>query len=1263
MSGFNGRGVARQTIGGLSFAALIATSALPALSTASAAEQSSVVKAYQVAAAKPAVHFPLANQLAKGVKLDPSILSDKSSVKGLPSHGTVTVMLELDAADPAVSLARTGLRAGSRAGIAEVLAQRSRVDSLAKTVTGYLRQARTAGTALFTLHNVYSGIAVRTDASRLSALAALPGVKAIHPMPAKHVLNATTVPLINAPVAWGSGVGAGSNIGTGVSIGVIDTGIDYTHADFGGTGTVAAYKADHAVDDSPVLDVPSHDYPSAKVVGGWDFVGDGYSASAGVSARVATPQGDPNPLDCDGHGTHVSGTAAGLGVTSSGATYAGPWSSSTPFNSLRIGPGVAPGAKLYALRVFGCSGDTNAVSLALDWAADPNGDGNFSDHLDVVNMSLGTDFAAPDDPDAIASDALSLLGTTVVAAAGNGGDEQDIAGSPGSGNRVISVAASQDATTVYDALSVDAPAGLVGHIAGQENDAFDWADAAPVSAPVVSLDPTFDATSAASYSPASMEATNADGCSTFTPAQAAAVQGKIAWLEWTDSDTLRRCGSADRSTDAADAGAVGVVLADDSDNFAAGITGSDEIPTFEIRKTDAATLRADATGVLQVTLTHALHSTEKVNDPGLTDVIASFSSRGITDAGNLKPDLTAPGSTVFSAESGSGADGLSDSGTSMASPHVAGSAALVKADHPAWTAEQIKAALVDTAVHDVWSDEAHTAREAPDRVGSGRVDAGAAAATQVLAYSADDPGSVAVSYGAASYAHDTTVTKTVKLSNDGNAAVTYALGFDWANAGTHPGGVGYSFPASVTIPAHGSTTVPVTLTVTVAALTRSLDAAHDIAEDGVTDNYLTEASGWLTLTPSGGGQDLRLTVFAAPRPASSIKAKSSLLFGHSSTTTLALVGTGVRQDNNNYQSIVSGYELQLTSPRKPVCSGTLIDPTKCVAMASDRAGDLEDIGVASDAPLYKHPDAGLTYFAISAFGPWRTPVSYVEYDVFIDTNGDGTADAVLYNDRITGTDVFVSTLVNPKSGAVIDNSVFPLNNSDGSVDTNPFNNDVMVLPVATKALTSMSKAARSGNISYWVAAGTLESGLTDVTSKKASFNVLKPGLTMTHGPALVGAAAAVFGGEQFFADVASGAHVPALTVRRESTYAGQHGLGLLLLHQDNVDGQRVQVVPIAKIATKVKTSVTAKSKTITAHSWVTLTAMVKATRSGVGSPQGTVAFYDNGKLLLERAVDAHGVVRLATKKLGRGVHVIGTRFTGVPADWLTSKSTIRITVH
>jgi Bacterial Ig-like domain (group 3) len=238
--------------------------------------------------------------------------------------------------------------------------------------------------------------------------------------------------------------------------------------------------------------------------------------------------------------------------------------------------------------------------------------------------------------------------------------------------------------------------------------------------------------------------------------------------------------------------------------------------------------------------------------------------------------------------------------------------------------------------------------------------------------------------------------------------------------------------------------------------------------------------------------------------------------------------------------------------------------------------------------------------------------------------------------------------------------VFPLDNADGSVDTNAFNSDVMVLPLATSALTAMSKKAKSGNITYWVAAGTIESGLTDVT-KKASFNVLKPGLAVVHGPSTVGPTAAAFGGEQFFADLGKSAHVAPLTVLREPTYAAQHGKGLLLVHSDNVTGDRVQVVPIAKVATSVKTSVTATATPIVAGSWVTLTAKVSSKHAGIGAPQGTVTFYDNGKAVIKRAVDHLGVVRFVTR-LTKGVHVIGARYSGNALDWLTSKSTLRITV-
>ena len=159
-----------------------------------------------------------------------------------------------------------------------------------------------------------------------------------------------------------------------------------------------------------------------RVKGGIDLVGDSYNADPDSATYQPIPHPDPNPLDCVhtsgsvGHGSHVAGTAAGSGVLANGTTYTGPYNATTiSGNSWTVGPGVAPKADLYAVRVFGCDGSTDVTVDAIEWAVDND--------MDVINMSLGSSFGTKDDPSAVATTNAAKAGVVVVTSAGNSGAE------------------------------------------------------------------------------------------------------------------------------------------------------------------------------------------------------------------------------------------------------------------------------------------------------------------------------------------------------------------------------------------------------------------------------------------------------------------------------------------------------------------------------------------------------------------------------------------------------------------------------------------------------------------------------------------------------------------------------------------------------------------------------------------------------------------------------------------------------------------------
>ncbi|MCS6841305.1 MAG: S8 family serine peptidase [Roseiflexus sp.] len=300
---------------------------------------------------------------------------------------------------------------------------------------------------LFQTRTAYNGIAVAATPDQLALLRRLPGIAGIHIIPPKERSTARAISFIGAPEFWSA---TGHLTGAGVRIGIIDSGIDYTHATFGGPGTPEAFRA-----NNPTIIEPGT-FPTEKVIAGYDFVGDSYDASGQFGSPLPNP--DPDPLDCagdgadaarrisGGHGTHVAGVAAGYGVDASGRTYRGLYSASVSFADFMVAPGVAPGATLVALKIFGCRGTTTFLTRAIDYAIDPNGDGDTSDRLvDVLNISLGSPFGGETDPDVVAVNRAVEAGIVVVVAAGDTGNTFYSVSSPASAVQAIAVGASVDA--------------------------------------------------------------------------------------------------------------------------------------------------------------------------------------------------------------------------------------------------------------------------------------------------------------------------------------------------------------------------------------------------------------------------------------------------------------------------------------------------------------------------------------------------------------------------------------------------------------------------------------------------------------------------------------------------------------------------------------------------------------------------------------------------------------------------------------------------
>lgn len=787
------------------------------------------------------------------------------------------------AADPAAVVAARATEDGHPLSGAARRATSTRAAQSAARVTTALHTTRTP--VLRRYSHTINGFAVRTDASGAAALRRLADVAAVTPTRRVHLDNTNSNAFTQTPQVWDST----GFTGAGQKIAVIDTGIDYTHADFGGSGD----PADFTANDGTVVEPGS--FPTAKVIGGHDFVGDAYDAD--------TPVPDADPLDCNGHGSHVAGTAAGYGVLADGSTYHGPYTSAAvAAQSFRVAPGAAPLASLMAYRVFGCDGsaNTDVIVAAIDQAV--------ADGATVINMSLGSVYGRADDPDALASDAAMLAGTMVVNAAGNEGPSPYMVGGPATSSRSLAVSA-VDAVASFPGATVD-PDGLA-ITAIDANDS----TSLPVTAP---LHVVPDGSGGISQ-----------GCG---PDEFdAATVGTIAVVE------RGTCARVDKPANAEAAGAVGVIMVNNADGlppFEGAIAGV-TVPFLGIDPADADSLATLDGQTITIAAAGA------IDNPSYA-AAASFTSAGPRSGdGAMKPEVAAPGVSVFSANVGSGSEAQSLSGTSMATPHTAGVAALVRQAHPGWSPRLVKAAMVGT------SDAAKLVDFDRRISGNGALSTPAAVRTRQVLVGAG--GDVAANFYWREHLGAYNAASTLALLNGDKVAHTYSLAtmFDGDSLGA---AVSVS-PKTVTVPAHGQ----VSLTVRY-----SLSAAAARAVPVDLSGGLTTISGSVSATSADGGAPLHVPFLAVPRPRSAITATKT-------TDTMTVRNTGL------LEGIADVY------------SWVLYDGPD----AGNRA-DARALGI-----QYLDPGDGsgdvMTILSFSVRSHLSNPAEAI-YDSYFDTNNDGTPD-------------------------------------------------------------------------------------------------------------------------------------------------------------------------------------------------------------------------------------------------------------------------------
>jgi subtilisin family serine protease len=633
---------------------------------------------------------------------------------------------------------------------------------------------------------------VQLNGTPLETIAAAPMVERAEYNALYHPNLSESYKIINASDAW-TAAGGRAAAGSGIKIGDIDTGIDHNHPFFDPTGfsyPPGFPKCDAA--DSTTHTVDSNcEYVSPKV----------------IVAKVFYNKAHQQGLDAQAiqdHGTHTAGIAAG--VTGKTAVVNGV--------SIDDMSGIAPGAFLGNYNVFPgnvLNARSEDILNAVDAAV--------ADGMDVLNLSLGGTFHGNNDLLAIGLDNAVDAGVVVAVAAGNSGPGPSTLESPGRARKIITVGASTNQHFVGQPFTYPASGGTtIGAAVGD-----------------------FPALPTASYD---LFDTHSNGCTSVDPG----ASGKLAIID------RGVCTFSTKVRNAIAAGAVGVVVinnvAGDPTAMAKDGGGGDDLPAVMIGLNEGAALRASGETTASAVATFQEFITAN------KDILAGFSSQGPTLVDlAVKPDLTSVGVNVLSSITcvgkpdtcpGDGSGWAFFSGTSMSTPHIAGSAAVLLDLHSDWSPAQVKSALVNRA--DLVVKDAQTGIHdiGPTAQGAGRENLSVAAdATTWL-----DP--VSASFGQVTIGHPTSLT--ITLSNPTGTDETFSVSKTKFTPSTFGGTVSSVFdagilsagddrisvPDSVTVPANGSATLTVTV-----------NAGH----------ALDTVQGWINLD-GPGSNDLHFAYYA-----------------------------------------------------------------------------------------------------------------------------------------------------------------------------------------------------------------------------------------------------------------------------------------------------------------------------------------------------------------------------------------------------------------